>query len=393
MAIYSANLKGFSREKGHSAVAGAAYRACEKIEEQETSTLHNYTFKRGLLHKEIVTPANVSVPDWATERGELWNNVHSIETAKNARLAREITLALPHELNDEQRAELAGNYAQWMADRHQVVCDFAIHAPDKNGDDRNYHMHMMMTAKQITEDGFRKTKSQTIDGKTVRFIPLDYHGTRGSAEVKAMREQAAHCMNEALEKAGSDARVDHRSYVDQELDVIPMIHLGKAATQLEREGRKTELGEKNRRIQDFNFINSVLPAGYALSVAANENSFEPLPSLTVTESAPEQAKVIPLFPTVSENVIPMRWGDVEEQTPTLPPIQEEPPPQGLFDSLKQHVQSMMDWVTDHARELREGWQLMEEEQAQRQQENHEHQNGWLMGEPEQQQSQTQQHRL
>lgn len=392
MAIYSANLKGFSRDKGHSAVAGAAYRACAKIEEQETGTLHNFTFKRGLLHEEIVTPANVNVPDWATERGELWNNVHSVETAKNARLAREITLALPHELNDEQRAELAGNYAQWMADRHQIVCDFAIHAPDKNGDDRNYHMHMMMTAKQITEDGFRKTKSQTIDGKTVRFIPLD-DWKLGGAEVKVMREQAAHCMNEALEKAGSDARVDHRSYVDQELDTIPMIHLGKAATQLERQGIKTELGEKNRRIQDFNFINSVLPAAYALPVAANENSFQPLPSLTVKEEAPEQAEVIPLFPAMAENVTPVRWGDVEEETPALTPVHEQTPSHGLFDSLKQHVQSMMDWVTDHAQALRESWQLAEEEQAQRQRENSEQQNGWLMGEPEQQQEQTQQHHL
>ena len=363
MAIYSANMKGFSRVKGHSAVAGAAYRACEKIPDQETGVLHDYTRKQGLLHEGIVTPANVNVPEWTQQRGELWNNVHSVETATNARLAREITLALPHELNDEQRAELAGDYAQWVADRHQVVCDFAIHAPDKNGDDRNYHMHMMMTTKQITEDGFRKTKSRTVDGNTVRFIPLD-DKKLGGTEVKEMRAQAAHCMNDALEKAGSAARVDHRSYVEQSLDIIPMIHLGKEATNLERQGITTELGEKNRRIQDFNFINSVLPADLALSEAANENHFQPLlPDRRKTQQeAIEQAEGLPLFPIPKQTVYTLVV-DTEAQEEN--DIQEAEAPQGLFDHLKQHFHSLTDWFADHVKDLREGWQLMEEEQQER----------------------------
>ena len=382
LAIYSANMKGFSRGKGQSAVAGAAYRACERIEEQETGNVYDYTRKQGLLHEAIITPANLNVPDWTQQRSELWNKIHEVETATNARLAREIRIALPHELNDEQRVELAGDYAQWVADRHQVVCDFVIHSPDKNGDERNYHMHMMMTTKQITEDGFRKTKSVTTNGRTVRFIPLD-DKKLGGAEVKAMREQVAHCMNDALEKAGSDARVDHRSYVEQELDIIPMIHLGKEATNLERQGIETELGEKNRRIEDFNFINSVLPAGYALPSTANENHFKPLlpDRLVLPQEAPEPTKELPLFPMPAEttaNVPVMRWEEQEEEEQKQHETDHES--HGLFDNLKQHLHSMMDWATEHAQALRENWQLMEEEQEQQQQaEQQRHHQGFGLG--------------
>jgi len=54
--------------------------------------------------------------------------------------------------------------------------------------------------------------------------------------------------NRALEAAGQPALVDHRSYKRQGIDKIPSVHLGPAASQMEKRGIRTDKGEVNRQI-------------------------------------------------------------------------------------------------------------------------------------------------
>ena len=58
----------------------------------------------------------------------------------------------------------------------------------------------------------------------------------------------AACVNQALEAAGQPNRVDHRSYKRQGIEKIPTIHMGPAASQMERRGIATEKGDINRQI-------------------------------------------------------------------------------------------------------------------------------------------------
>ena len=48
------------------------------------------------------------------------------------------------------------------------------------------------------------------------------------------------------------ARIDHRSYKEQGIDLIPTIHEGYEVRAMEKKGIKTVIGELNRAIRQFN---------------------------------------------------------------------------------------------------------------------------------------------
>ena len=58
--------------------------------------------------------------------------------------------------------------------------------------------------------------------------------------------------NRYLEKCGHTDRLDHRSYERQGIDQVPTIHLGVAASQMERKGIRTGRGDINRKIEVTN---------------------------------------------------------------------------------------------------------------------------------------------
>ena len=69
---------------------------------------------------------------------------------------------------------------------------------------------------------------------------------KGNAE--KWRAAWATYANKALESAGRPERIDHRSYKRQGVDKIPSVHLGVAATQMEKRGIPTRKGDLNRQI-------------------------------------------------------------------------------------------------------------------------------------------------
>ena len=129
-----------------------AYRAGEKLTNERDGITHDYTAKQGVEHAEIVLPEGVNA-DWARDRSDLWNAAEFAEKRKDARVAREFEIALPHELSAEQRLEAAREMAQELADRYGAAVDFAIHAPHEASDVRNHHAHLLMTTRQVTEGG------------------------------------------------------------------------------------------------------------------------------------------------------------------------------------------------------------------------------------------------
>lgn len=101
MAIYHLSAKVVSRAKGQSTIAAAAYRAGEKLRDEATGDVKEYRARRDrIIFTGIFAPA--AAPDWMRDRNSLWNIVEQIEHRKNSTLAREIEIALPHELTQEQ---------------------------------------------------------------------------------------------------------------------------------------------------------------------------------------------------------------------------------------------------------------------------------------------------
>ena len=104
--------------------------------------------------------------EWALDRSALWNAAEQSENRRDARVAREFEIALPHELNAEQRVELTREFAQGLADRHGTAVDFAIHAPHGETDGRNFHAHLMMTTRAVNSEGLatRRRSSERTNG-------------------------------------------------------------------------------------------------------------------------------------------------------------------------------------------------------------------------------------
>ena len=226
MATYFLAVSSISRADGRSSTAAAAYRAGERVEDTRTGEVHDYTRRRGVEHSEIVTPSGVDAP-WARDRAQLWNAAEHAERRKDAKVAREVTLALPHELPPSERVAVAREFAQSIADRHQVAVDLAIHAPDRRGDQRNHHAHFLMTTRRLETD--------RLGAKTRE---LDFFKTAGP-HVEHWRGEWAAIANRALERAHVSATVDHRSYERQGVDREPEPKQGPVATMIQRRGRES----------------------------------------------------------------------------------------------------------------------------------------------------------
>lgn len=190
MAIYHLSAKAISRSTGRSATAAAAYRSGTEIADQRTGEMHDYSRKSGVLHTEIIAPANA--PEWATDRGRLWNTAEQAERRKDAKVAREIVVALPTELNRDAHVALARELARTLTDRYGVAVDVAIHAPSRGGDDRNHHAHLLMTTRRMGPDGLTD-KTRVLDVSTT-----------AAPEMTAIRAAWAGLCNQALERAGQD---------------------------------------------------------------------------------------------------------------------------------------------------------------------------------------------
>lgn len=247
IAIYHASTKPISRSAGRSAVAAAAYRSGSELVDERTGLVHDYTRKGGVESTEIMLPGGGSA-----ERNQLWNAAEAAESRKDSRTAREWVIALPAELDAGQRRELAREFGAALVERYGVAVDVAIHAPDREGDNRNHHAHVLTTTRQVSRDGetVRMGDKATIElsDKKRRELGL----CPAADEVKAVRELWEQTANRALEQAGRAERIDSRSLEAQGIDREATQHLGPVASDMERRGRASDRGDGNRQAQANN---------------------------------------------------------------------------------------------------------------------------------------------
>lgn len=237
MAIFHLNAKVISRGKGQSAIAAAAYRSGEMLLDEQAGEVKHYRARAERIQfTEIMVPA--AAPRWANDRNSLWNAAEQAERRKDAQLAREIEVALPHELTDEQRAWLVKDFAREAFVRRGYGADIAIHAPEDGHDGRNHHAHIMVTRRTLGPEGFAPTKDWQLD----------------KAFLAGLRQQWEHLANRHLERHGHAARIDHRSLEAQGVDREPGVHLGYAADGMERRGEASDRGDELRGVVGRNGI-------------------------------------------------------------------------------------------------------------------------------------------
>lgn len=250
-AHFHCQYKKFTRGKGQSAVQAAAYRLAARLVDERTGLSHDYTRKGGVTGTLIATPDGVTVPAWAQDPVRLWNEVEAAEkTNPRALVMHEWEIALPYQLTAKQREEAAREMAQFIADRYGCIAVAAFHNPNRNGDQRNYHVHLMFTPRAIAPEGFSRSKFRHY---SLRATEAEAAGRMtGAEEIVFVKSQWAAIGNRHFVHAGFEASLDHRSYEEQGVDLEPQKHMGPNATAQERRGEQTAKGDFNRAARDRN---------------------------------------------------------------------------------------------------------------------------------------------
>lgn len=273
VAIYHCSIKIISRGKGRSAVACAAYRSGTKLTDLATGKIFDYSNKPGVVFSEVLLPEN-ALAAFAVDRNILWDAVERKETRSDARLAREVEVALPREFTRQEQIDTVREYIIKNFVREGMCADWALH--DKR--DGNPHAHIMLTTRAFTRNGKWAEKSRTIykldpNGQKVPLIdpetgeqkvrvrkgkgveklwqtekvPANDWNDRSKAE-----EWRAAWATECNRRLDRQHQIDHRSYARQAVEQEPTIHEGYAARKMESEGRVSDRCEINRETKALN---------------------------------------------------------------------------------------------------------------------------------------------
>ena len=306
MAIYHLEAKAVSRGSGRSAVAAAAYMSCSEIHNEYDGVTHDFTRKSGLVWQQVFLPKNAP-PEWK-DRSVLWNAVEAAEKSKDSRLARELVVALPIELDKTRWIKLLTEYIQENFVADGMCADVAIHDTDGH----NPHAHILLTVRPLDDKGKWQQKTEKeylcvkngeekgftssefasakIEGwekqyqyfigkkkvymppseaekysykrvnkypKSTRFGRQNPIAARWNSDEQLVvwREQWAQITNKYLDEANrTDAHIDHRSHSARGLDEQPTIHEGYVARTIERKGFVAERCEINRQIKADNAL-------------------------------------------------------------------------------------------------------------------------------------------
>ncbi|MCL1047918.1 MobA/MobL family protein [Shewanella electrodiphila] len=266
--------KAISRKAGQSAVACAAYRAGDVLDDAKYGKTHDYSKKSGVMSSDIVLPFSLKALGVSVDRETLWNTAEAAETRSDSRVAREWLINLPYELDEYDRHQLAINFAQKLCDDMDVIADVCIHRPvmklpfdpnvppsskylregEENPDPRNFHAHILVTTRAPT---IGPNKTLAFDPKLK--TPFEWSNKKRKAhdlpssmqEIKRVREMWVDTANKVLAEYHLPL-MDARSYKDQGLDQQPTIKMGVEATAMERRGITTEKGNTNRAIKARN---------------------------------------------------------------------------------------------------------------------------------------------
>lgn len=301
MACYHCAVKVLSRSAGRSSVQFSAYISGEKQYDERLGERFNHTSKEEVCHTEMLFSDRV--PEQIQEPEKFWNAVEGFEKSERAQVCRTWEIALPKELDMEENIEWIREYVNDLVEKDNMpAVQWAVH--DKKD---NPHVHIMAPMRNINEKGefeIKTRKEYLLDenGERVPVYdeaklkkyeadhghPFDIKSLEGLGnkerqaaldEVQKMRirkgkgaerqwvrvttesnpwnskemlrewrERASLYQNRALEKAHHMERVDHRSYEDQGIERVPMIHEGYNAR---------KMGDRSERVQLNNEIRAV----------------------------------------------------------------------------------------------------------------------------------------
>ena len=248
---YHLNAGVVSRGQGQSVIAKAAYNAREKLTEERTGEVKDYTRKqdRAVWSGLFVDKA---APAWAHDREKLWNAADAFEKRKDAQIAYNFIAALPHQLTDRQREFIVKDFAREQFLRRGVAADVHIHEPSAEGDDRNHHVHMLVSMREMTPEGFGKRRVLAWEDREQN---LARWRTQWAERCAKELEKAGHTQEaERWREGHRDLEQQRRAalergdtaFAETLKDRQATKHRGPAVDAMERRGKTTERGDQHR---------------------------------------------------------------------------------------------------------------------------------------------------
>lgn len=287
MAEYHNSIKVLGKSGGRSAVQFSAYMSGEKDRNDRTHETYDHTSKEEVVFSEMYFTSDV--PEELQDRSKFWNALELHETSANAQFSRTWELALPYDKTITDYKEMVEAFKDELIKDGYCAVQVAIHLKEKNP-----HAHIMAPCRQMKNSEWEKQKEVKgyvcvdKDGNEKLFasvkdiedgyekVPLlDENGQqkvdkrnckqwkRATMEANKLnskellisqRERWAEIENRYL---APEEQVSHLSYKAREIERVATKHLGYAATQMEKKGIRTELGDYNRAVLRHNFPVSV----------------------------------------------------------------------------------------------------------------------------------------
>jgi len=157
MAIAYAQRTIYSRAKGKSSVAAAAYRTAERLVDHRTNEVHDYRKRDSHIYSEILLPEHAEKK--FLNREYFWNAIETCEKRKDSQLAKDLLLALPKELNQTQWICLVREFSDQYFVSKGIPVDISIH--DKK--DGNPFAYILSTTRRLTGNQFSTHKARDLD--------------------------------------------------------------------------------------------------------------------------------------------------------------------------------------------------------------------------------------
>lgn len=247
MDFFHLNIGHISRSSGRSTVQNVAYITGEKLHEERRNKPADYANNRGKTTWATMAPLGSGIGE---KDLSIWNKLENFEDyyarerfknpeileryLSHARTGHTYELALPVKLTSAQNESLVRDIiAERFVDKG-LVATYAI-----NWNEGNPHVHITVSNRTVWdgEISWYKTVARQL---TSRF------------EFRESRRIFADVVNKHLELAALLDRVDHRSYADRGIELIPTLHKGYIAHQLEKEGFFSRIGADNAQISEEN---------------------------------------------------------------------------------------------------------------------------------------------
>ena len=188
---------------------------------------------------DLVFVCHQNYPEWGKSPVDFYQAADTYERA-NARLYREIVVALPRELSGDRQLELVTKWAESELGKSHPYT-IAVHSPLALDGKPNVHAHIMLSDRTL--DGVERdpklffkranTKNPKLGGTAK---DKDWKRKQKVVELRQSWEKAH---NLALERAGigKEAAISMKSLKDQGIDRLPEPKLGMRQSAMLRQGR------------------------------------------------------------------------------------------------------------------------------------------------------------